>query len=380
MDIKQISNENTDILLDFVKPTQYNCRDILSSSINYKLTIAKNEFKYIVRLPESLNISYLDKISPLLQLYELDGSEDGIYTWILCDFGVINSRQIFVKQNINITEIATKHTDILKDICLNKHSIEPVSSSDPASLTHDMIIRVYFGGELSKKTERNTGHITYNLNFLSGTYSQDTIDPLHFPDQVAYELKKIFEIGICDNDVECLSKHTINILRTNDTMITSNDTIENFEEKILDTYGNSGAKIYKFDKRIETDMLDLRRTYSPISTYKSRLQMLDRQFPVKNENYYAQLDNLNKYYKPIDDDELEKYLLRIEEMESIEPMETEKLKQTMRAINSGGKKNSLKSRKYKKNQKSKKSKKSKKYKKTQSKKYKKNQKSKKYKN
>ena len=106
----------------FPEPIRLTCAEISSAGVGNTLEFIKGDYNYIVRLPvgSSINRDYIDKISPLLTLWELPGAELGVYTWLLFDLGDAISKQIVVKKNINVTEIATKHTDILKDICLNK--------------------------------------------------------------------------------------------------------------------------------------------------------------------------------------------------------------------------------------------------------------------
>ena len=355
------SQPATDFLSSFITPTEYTCKDIDLIDINYRLNFLKGPFRYIIRIPnseeETFNWEHLDKITTVLQLHELDGYPDGIYTWILCDFGDISTRQFFVKKNINISEIGTKHSNILKDICLNKHIIDRSSSPNPLS------VRVYFAGELSKNT--NSGHITYDLNFLSGSYSEYIIDPVNFPIQLEDQLKSMFGEGLCGDDIDCLSNHTINISRTTDTIIKlGNEPVEKFEYKLLEAYGYPGAKIYKFDTRIEKHVEDIKRMdpYAKLK-YKFGLEMLDRiAVEYRKEGYYRQLEEINKF-RPLTEEEEREYLLQIEPMESIEQTEPTKTKELIKRINSGGKK-SLKCKKTNKSKKSKKYKKSKKSKKS----------------
>ena len=138
---------------NFPEPIRLTCREISSAGVGNTLEFIRGEYNYVVRVPvgSSINREYIDKISPLLSLWELPGAELGVYTWLLLDFGDESSKQIVVKQNINVTELATKHTDILKDICLNKQRTDERRGA-PLETT----IRVYFGGELSKSTDAIT--------------------------------------------------------------------------------------------------------------------------------------------------------------------------------------------------------------------------------
>jgi hypothetical protein len=270
----------------------------------------------------TFNDRHVEKITSSLTLSEIDGAEDGIFTWLLFDFGPENPKHVIVKQIINITEIRTKHIDILKDVCLGYHSVDrnPMDSKS--------IIRIYFGGELQKITEQIKGkegkeakersipHITYNVNFLSGSFSVDQIDPTTFSREIEKELKDIFITGICSQDQICRSNHSINILRTNQTMISRpSESIEDFDRVMLDSYGRAGASIYKFGS--DPASIEMYKRSKPIFrvTYNVRLQQLEQlrkslekmKVPMDETTYQAKLDEI---MKPITDEEISRFLLR----------------------------------------------------------------------
>jgi len=319
----------------FPEPIPITCETIHATNINYKLEFIKGEFRYIVRLPTPIDRTRLDKITSLLTLNEIDGSEDGIYTWVLIDFGESTPKQILVKQCINITEIGTKHSDILKDICLNKQHIGAIP------LPPDSIIRVYVAGELFKRTDKKipgkNDHITYGINLLSGSYSDGQIDPVNFSSAFEEELKEIFITGICGNDRECISKHTIEILRIQDTIITAKHTpVERFDSDMIDTYVHSGAKVYKFGPRDRNAYN--RAGVMAEAMYNSQMGIFSRTFKPTDENYQSRHDEIESKYKPLTNEELRPFLLY-----------------------KGGKKRKSKSRKTKKNKRTKYAKKSRKY-------------------
>jgi hypothetical protein len=326
MDMKAVSNENMsssteDILSTLFPPREYNCKEINSIDIGYRLDFVRGPFKYIIHLPGKEEPEFkwgsLDKISTVLPLGELAGSEDGIYTWLLCDFGDIRTMQIFVKPTINISEIGTKHSNILKDICSNKHIASQSSQSSQLSqLPTPKIIRVYFGGELSKTTDRNTEHtehITYKLNFLSGTYSEGVINPLDVPPEVETEIERIFRLGVCEG--VCLPNISVEISKTTDTFITTgNEPVEDFDYKMMDIYGRYGAKIYKFKWPEEKDDADRMNPLDEISL-KVSIEQLDRtraaleKYGTIFSDYDNRLQALKEKYRQLTPEQKEAHLL-----------------------------------------------------------------------
>jgi len=243
----------------FPPPTVVDCGSILSQIVNYGLVFKIENFRYIIKV-STIDRTQVDKTSPLLNLYEINGSEDGIFTWLLCDFGDGTSKQIFVKKMINISEIYTKHTDILKDLCLGKDTVE-----------HQESIRVYFGGELLKKTvfEGEREYVKYNINLLSGTYSDGRIDSIAFSPEFETDLKSLFVSGINDDGIP----YVVNILHTDKTMINM-DEPEKFESSLID-YIHTGAKVYKFDITDETQLKISNRAFPDAEmTYNARCNQL----------------------------------------------------------------------------------------------------------
>jgi len=312
----------------FINPISITCEEILSQSVGYTLQFTKREYSYLVEMPaaaDNFNDRHVEKITSALTLSEIDGAEDGIFTWLLFDFGPGTLKQVIVKQIINITEIRTKHIDILKDVCVGYHSV------DRNPMDSQSIIRIYFGGELQKITEQIKGkqgkerkeekeksfpHITYNVNFLSGSFSVDQIDPTTFSREIEEELKDIFITGICSQDQVCRSNHLINILRTNQTMISRpSESIEDFDRVMLDSYGRAGASIYKFGP--DPESIEMYKRSKPIFrvTYNVRLQQLEQlrkslekmRVPMDERTYQDKLDEI---MKPTTDEEISRFLLR----------------------------------------------------------------------
>ena len=155
-------------------PISYS-RNSFSPSLTGNTHFKSGNYGYFIDAKKVTQVG-VDKITPLLNLYEIGGSEPGIYTWLLVDFGEGTKKQIFVKKSINITEIMTKHTNILSDLFDGKQFIEPTPLASGSE------IRVYFGGELKKSVSEEIAY--YTINFLSGTFSGETIDSSSFPKPV----------------------------------------------------------------------------------------------------------------------------------------------------------------------------------------------------
>ena len=287
----------------FPVPTEIDCNDIAKENPSYKLDFQIPPYKYIVSIPTEIDQRFLNKITTPLTLDELNGSEDGVYTWILFDYGIGTEKEIIVKKNINITEISTKHLDILKGVCVNEHK----TTND---LSHPSMLRVYVGGELSKTTNFENRSI-YNINLLSGTYSVDKIDAEHFSSDFELRLKDIFIKGLHNKD-----NTDVNIERTTNTMIKIKD-MESFEQQMLDTYGVAGVKIYKFGR--EHNALFIRSLPYASSTYKTQLAILDRVYPVPakrtekdDEQYKEAKEKLFQKYGPLTKTELSQFELKKE--------------------------------------------------------------------
>ena len=295
---------------NFPQPIRLTCAEISSAGVGNTLEFIRGDYKYIVRVPVDSNINreYIDKISPLLELWELPGAENGVYTWLLLDFGDESSKQIVVKQNINVTELATKHTDILKDICLNKQRTDERRGA-PLETT----IRVYFGGELSKSTDAITGRVQYIINFLSGTYSSEQVNSVDFSPAIEEELKHMFEIGICNDNAQC-PPFDIVIARTSQTLIRANMGSDSEFDNSMREYNVAGTSIYKFDKNDRNS--SNRASFLAPAKYDVKRGILDRTYkairkPTDGDDYKRDLAKLDAEWKPFTPADLELFRMRL---------------------------------------------------------------------
>ena len=296
---------------NFPEPIRLTCAEISSAGVGNTLEFIRGDYNYIVRVPvgSSINREYIDKITPLLTLWELSGAEPGVYTWLLLDFGDESSKQIVVKQNINVTELATKHTDILKDICLNKqHTDKRRQTPLPLETT----IRVYFGGELSKSIDARTGRVQYIINFLSGTYSSEQINSVDFSPALEEELKHMFEIGICNGNARC-PPFDIVIARTHETLIRANMGNDREFDNSMRQYNVAGTSIYRFNKNDRN--LSNRASFLAQIKYDAKKGILDRTYkaigkPKDGDDYKRALAELDAEWKPFTADEFEQFRMR----------------------------------------------------------------------
>jgi len=297
---------------NFPEPIRLTCAEISSTGLGNTLEFIRGDYNYVVRLPvgSSINREYIDKISPLLTLWELPGAEDGVYTWLLFDFGDESSKQIAVKQNINVTELATKHADILKDICLNKQQTD---ERRQAPLPLETAIRVYFGGELSKSIDARTGRVQYIINFLSGTYSSEQINSVDFSPAIEEELKRMFEIGICNGNPRC-PPFDIVIARTYETLIRANMGTDREFENSMKPYNDAGTSIYRFNKNDKN--LSNRASFLAQIKYDAKKGILDRTYkaigkPIDGDDYKRELAKLDAEWRPFTADEFEQFRMRL---------------------------------------------------------------------
>ena len=295
---------------NFPEPIRLTCAEISSTGVGNTLEFIRGDYKYIVRVPvgSSINREYIDKISPLLALWELPGAEDGVYTWLLFDFGDERSKQIVVKQNINVTELATKHTDILKDICLNKQHTDKRRGA-PLETT----IRVYFGGELSKSTDAITGRVQYIINFLSGTYSSEQVNSVDFSSAIEEELKDMFQIGICNGNAQC-PPIDIDIARTTQTLIRANMGNDREFDNSMREYNVAGTSIYRFDKN-DRNSSNRASVLAP-AKYDVKREILDRTYKAirkstDGDDYKRDLAKLDAEWKPFTQTDLEQFRMRL---------------------------------------------------------------------
>lgn len=306
---------------NFPQPIPLTCLEISSAGVGNTLEFIRGDYKYIVRVPlgSSINREYIDKISPLLALWELPGAEDGVYTWLLLDFGDESSKQIVVKQNINVTELATKHTDILKDICLNKQRTD-----ERRLIPLESTIRVYFGGELSKSTDARTERVQYIVNFLSGTYSSEQVNSVDFSPAIEEELKQMFRIGICNGNARC-PPFDIVIARTTQTLISKNMGTDREFDNSMREYNVAGTSIYRFDKN-DTSASNRASILAP-TRYSERKDILDRTYKrlgksTDGDDYKRELAKLDAELKPFTPADLELYRMRLGGRKSRRPRKT----------------------------------------------------------
>jgi hypothetical protein len=297
---------------NFPEPIRLTCAEISSTGVGNTLEFIRGEYEYIVRVPigSSINREYIDKITPLLALWELPGAENGVYTWLLFDFGDERSKQIVVKQNINVTELATKHTDILKDICLNKQRTD---ERRLMPLPLESTIRVYFGGELSKSTDAKTGRVQYIINFLSGTYSSEQVNSVDFSPAIEEELKQMFRIGICNGNERC-PPFDIVVARTNQTLIRANMGGDREFDNSMREYNVAGTSIYRFDKNDRNS--SNRASILAPAKYGVRKKILDRTYErlgksTDDEDYKRDLAKLDAEWKPFTQTDLDQFRMRL---------------------------------------------------------------------
>jgi hypothetical protein len=305
--------------LDFPIPNIYSCKTIVGFGEGGMDGFTRKEFRYRLNnnTKRGVNVTSFDKISTILTLWELHGAQSGVYTWLLFDFGDKSPKQILVKRNINFTEINTKHSDILRDICSNKQHTDGRSP-----LTNESIIRVYFGGELSKSINETTRKIQYTINFLSGSFSIDQVNTETFSPKLETELTNAFRIGICDGDPPSFD---IVIARTTQSLITANmGTDKEFWSSMRD-YNSAGLNLYKFPKE---DLTFYRTARDIEGNYNNASNLMDRQLQEDltrtRKRNHGVLDNkeeemitniykkrLDKVLKPLPSSELEAYRVEL---------------------------------------------------------------------
>jgi hypothetical protein len=331
---------------NFPEPIRLTCAEIFSSGVGNTLEFIRGDYKYIVRVPvgSSINREYIDKISPLLALWELPGAVPGVYTWLLLDFGDESSKQIVVKQNINVTELATKHTDILKDICLNKQRTD---ERRQASLPLESTIRVYFGGELSKSADARTGRVQYTINFLSGTYSSEQVNSVDFSPAIEEELKQMFRIGICNGDALC-PPFDIVIARTTQTLIRANMGSDREFDNSMREYNVAGTSIYRFDKN-DRNSSNRASVLAP-AKYDVKKDILDRTYerlgkPKDGDDYKRALAKLDAESKPFTQTDLDQFRMRGGGRKSRRPRKTRRSRKSRKSRKLRKSRKSRKSRK-----------------------------------
>jgi hypothetical protein len=277
------------------KPVEITCTDIANISPSYKLEFKVNDFYYIVKKPTIYDTTQLDKVTPALAHDEILGDDDGIYTWLLFDRGEGSPKEIVSKKTLDITEINTKHTNILQDICSGRDTLGSVKSN---------VIRVYFGGEMKKETFKEK--IVFSINFSSGSYSLNQIDPINFSLEIEKELTELILKQFCGEDNACRNSIEVNILRNDNTLINStNGLIRNIEQisRLI-----PDAKVYRFPTIGDTKYK--RALNMATVTYKAKLDLLSRMYSDKtSETYNEAKKKLDEEFKPLTESELQNYLL-----------------------------------------------------------------------
>jgi hypothetical protein len=345
-----------------ITPTTYTCETILNDpQPNYRLRFKRGDSYYVITPPPGglgpiIEAQYTGLGLDTFQLSELAGASNGVYTWLLYDIN--NETNIVVKRTLSVSEIGTKHLDILKDICRNKHL-----STD----TNPESINVYCAGELKMtKTETVPGvfHIKYTINVLSGSYSNDVINPKDISDEFEYWLSNLFVAKSELNDnvhLEVLIDKSFKTLINNKEM-DSRDNFNNYIENLLRNV--RGLEVYKFDAHTHKDLFersdprysntwDAKKQYIR-NMYAYLIRNAERSLPHNQEllaialedlveKEEAELDELNQQFPIINMDGMGEYKLVLNDP----------------PLSYGGKSFKKKGRKSKKHRKSKKQRKSK---------------------
>ena len=191
--------------------------------LRYLISYSENE----ENRSDSQTRTIVDKLVPLLVSgVDIAGAVAGIYTWLLCDIGKGQGKQLYFKRALNANEFRTKHQHIIDDIF-----------SDAFSTGENIdTILVYYGGEA--KVEDS---VKYTFNLLSGTYSDGVVSATNIGPRVKKEITKIMK-----NDN---TKNKITFDETGKTFITPNNGDTAITEDNLTQLLNEGLKldIYKFD-------------------------------------------------------------------------------------------------------------------------------------
>jgi hypothetical protein len=313
----------------------------------------------------------LDQMVPLLKNNEILGSEPGVYTWLICDYGEGTPKNIYFKQVITANEFSCKHGTIAKDLCLGKFD-EPAAS----------LLRIYCAGEVLIDIEGP--HHTFNL--LSGTYSLGRIDALEIPENTQFMIKQIYaEKGM---DEEAGSDDVVFFDSTGTTFISKDPRKPTgITEEVLRDLMAKGVHLtlYKFDLDVPTDntcFTKIQKTGNvALSTivYNQRLAMIERtatalKLPIDDPSIQAKIKKLNDEMKPPSVEELARYRVPpadvMPELYStvLNPEEFLSVKDSMKSMKRpSGLGSRQKNKKYKKSKKNKKNKKSKKSKKSKKK-------------
>ena len=311
-----------------ITPTAYTCETILNEPHpNYKLRFKRGDSYYVITPPPDglgpiIEAQYTGLGLDTFQLSELTGASNGVYTWLLYDIN--NETNIVVKRALSVSEIGTKHLDILKDICKNKHL-----STD----TNPESINVYCAGEMKMtKTETASGvfHIKYTINVLSGSYSNDVINPTDISNEFEYWLSNLFVAkSEVNNNVhlEVIIDKSIKTLINHEEM-DYRGSFDNYIENLL--HNVRGLEVYKFDAHKHKDLFErsgprypdiwqakkqhIRNMYAYLIRTAERSlhhkqELLARALEDLVEKEDAELDELNQQFPIIDMDGMGEYKL-----------------------------------------------------------------------
>lgn len=364
-----------------MEPTALTCPYKEEVGIQYERFKIGN-YGYIINIDNHTN-KEVSKITPILTDADAGGGEDGVYCWIVSGSvgGSVggSDKHFFCIRVISPQEIQTKHINMMRELCVEPESINPLLGS---------IDKYYYAGEFLKKPIESCSSgggescSEININFLSGTFMVDKINAKSPSKDVIKDVTEIFE--------NVFPGSQINIDTTGDTFITnSSPYIQMTETKIYD-YIAAGATVYKLDLTNPPEEKIFKFLNGGINIayikLNQRLAQLKRTFDLQIKNnsegdagvarykttYEKQVISMFDEYglgtpifdtttgllKTTNKNDLDKYIMKLENTESIEASTNPGLFPA--GFPGGKKRKSRKSNKSKKNKKSKKGGKSKK--------------------
>ncbi len=191
------------------------------------------DYGYIIDIDNHTN-KEVSKITPILTDADAAGGEDGVYCWIVGSSDSDKQRRFFCIRVISPQEIQTKHINMVRELCVESESINPLLGS---------INKYYYAGEFLKKPIESCSSgggescSEININFLSGTFMVDKINATSPSEDVIKDVTEIFKKVFPPGS-------QINIDTTGQTFITnSSPYIQMTEAKIYD-YIAAGATVY----------------------------------------------------------------------------------------------------------------------------------------
>ena len=221
---------------------------------NMKVGIDENvfEFKdkwYVINGScDNYTNSYIDKISPLREDYDLNWIEDGVYTWMM-----MNDKMFFKETKVS-QEIQTKHANIAFDVM--------------ARLGKELN---YIGAGEFRKIGNE---ITYN--FLSGTYSLDVL----FDTKLIKKIFNNFFIG------------TISYDKLGKTYI-SNVTLPMNDDRFLFILSACNGSVFEFDSKEEAT--EFGNITISLSKNESQIKMMENK-----KQWYTTPKDLIEYNSQIE--------------------------------------------------------------------------------